>query len=204
MCQSIAWHGLRGAHPPVVQTCMVWPSGGPQLQQIVGRFWLSVNYIVAQMSATSTSAAGPEMATGYSYANGVYTPQPPFPWVPWGAAGALRSSAEDMMTYVQAYLGLTTIGGVSVPPALTAGMQAAIQPTSVSIPNSNNKMGFGWVVTPDGIVFKDGGHEGFSSWVGLVPASQIGLVIMLNMGGNDLQITGLYILNFLKSILGSG
>jgi serine-type D-Ala-D-Ala carboxypeptidase/endopeptidase len=159
--------------------------------------WYSANITgpqKLQMSSTSTSAAGSEMATGYSYGNGVYTPHPPFPWAPWGAAGALRSSAEDMMIYVQAYLGVTQIGGISVPPALTAGMQVAIQPTSFSAPDGN-KMGFGWVVTPKGIVFKDGAHVGFSSWVGLVPASQIGLVILVNTGGNPVGDVGLYILN---------
>lgn len=165
--------------------------------------WYSTNITgpqQLQMSGTSTSAAGSEMATGYSYANGIYTPHPPFPWDPWGAAGALRSSAEDMMIYVQAYLGVTNIGGISVPPVLTAGMQAAIQPTNVNAPNGN-KMGFGWVVTTAGIVYKDGGHVGFSSWVGLVPASQIGLVILLNTGGSPVTDAGLFIL---KSMLDGG
>ena len=47
--------------------------------------WYSANITGSQqlqMSSTSTSAAGSEMATGYSYANGVYTPHPPFPWDP--------------------------------------------------------------------------------------------------------------------------
>ena len=102
-----------------------------------------------------------------------------------------------MRIYVQAYLRITNIGGISVSPALTAGMKTAIQPTNFSAPNGN-KMGFGWVVTPKGIVYKDGGHPGFSTWVGLVPVSQIGLLILLNTGGNPVTEAGLLIL---KSML---
>jgi hypothetical protein len=90
------------------------------------------------------------------------------------------------------------VGGISVSPALTAGMKTAIQPTNFSAPNGS-KMGFvGWVVTPKGIVYKDGGHPGFSTWVGLVPVSQIGLLILLNTGGNPVTEAGLLIL---KSLL---
>ena len=42
-----------------------------------------------------------EFTQGSSVKNGRFTAVNPFPWVPWAAAGAIRSNAEDMVKYTQ-------------------------------------------------------------------------------------------------------
>ena len=69
------------------------------------------------------------------------------------------------------------------------------------------KQALGWVVSKDPsftndsrIVWKSGGHPGSSSWIGLNPKKQYGMIILANTRiGDELKITGLKILGQVKN-----
>lgn len=132
--------------------------------------------------------AGLETATGYRYEHGRYVEvRRPWPWVPWGPAGALRSDAEDLVHYAAAYLGAVEVGGVRVPSDLSQAMALAITPTEVTLPggNSANRQAYAWVVhgasnPANAFVVKDGGTAGFSSCIAMMPARKAGAVILVN------------------------
>lgn len=94
----------------------------------------------------------------------------------WPAGGALYSSSFDMLKFLKANLG---IGDTSS--ELLAAMQLA-QKSYFKV-NEKLEMGLGWQrVFLDGhlLIEKNGGVPGFSSYIGMVPAKKIGIVILTN------------------------
>jgi D-alanyl-D-alanine-carboxypeptidase/D-alanyl-D-alanine-endopeptidase len=90
-------------------------------------------------------------------------------------AGAIRSSADDLLTFLAANLGY-----VSTPlaPAM-ASMLDVRRPTGTP----GLEIALGWhILTRDGaeIVWHNGGTGGFRSFVGFVPGSRIGVVVLSN------------------------
>ncbi len=135
----------------------------------------------------SVCNAGAEMATGYRYEQGRYVAvREPWPWVPWGPAGALRSDAEDLLHYTAAYLGAGKAGDVPVPAELTKAMALAREPTEVQITETPaNRQAYAWVIVhaaneANVIVLKDGGTAGFSSCVAMMPERGTGVVVLIN------------------------
>lgn len=102
--------------------------------------------------------------------------------------GALRSSAHDLLVFLEANL------GYSASP-LTAAMAAMLKvhrPTTIG----GTEMGLGWVLAPDGIVWHNGSSAGYRSFVGFDPKSRVGVVVLANTftvtGVNDI---GMHLLN---------
>jgi hypothetical protein len=88
-------------------------------------------------------------------------------------AGALRSSANDMLTFLEAFLGYKES-------PLAPAMQTMLE---VCRPLGKGKIGLGWFIFPtDGreIANHDGGTGGFCSWVGYDPKERIGVVVLSN------------------------
>lgn len=90
-------------------------------------------------------------------------------------AGALRSTAADMLTYMAAFLD---------PPADALGraMRAAIVPR---VPIADRmEIGLNWVVrdpgTDDAIVWHNGGTGGYHAWAGFMPARGVAVVVLGN------------------------
>src|SRR6202012_1572927 len=69
---------------------------------------------------------------------------PPWPIYAWYAAGGLRSTAQDMLSFGEANLGHNTVNGKPVPAELTAAMQLAQKPI-YTMPNGFNKQAMAWV-----------------------------------------------------------
>lgn len=148
------------------------------------------------------------MATGYRVVNGHYIKETtPWPWVPWGPAGALRSTAGDMVRYIGAYLGNAEVEGRTVPARLLHAMQLARWPTWVSF-GSNfppthvdfRRQAYAWIVmlpSPghDLRFWKDGETDHFSSCIAGVPAKNVGVVVIANVamspGGIPCNLTAL-------------
>jgi CubicO group peptidase (beta-lactamase class C family) len=104
-------------------------------------------------------------------------------------SGALRSSANDMLTFLEAFLGYQES-------PLAPAMKAMLETCRTL---GKAKMGLGWFIFPtDGreIAMHDGGTGGFCSFVGYDPKERIGVVVLSNAftpsGVGDI---GLHLLN---------
>jgi CubicO group peptidase (beta-lactamase class C family) len=104
-------------------------------------------------------------------------------------AGALRSSTNDMLTFLEAFLGYTDS-------PLAPAMKAMLD---VRRPAGQMQIGLAWLIhSTHGreIAFHDGATAGFRSFVGYDPKERIGVVVLANastrVGVNDI---GLHLLN---------
>jgi serine-type D-Ala-D-Ala carboxypeptidase/endopeptidase len=92
-------------------------------------------------------------------------------------AGALRSDADDMMTFLAANIGLTKT-------PLKSAMDATL--AVKRIPNApNNEQALGWDVrhSPYGdIIWHNGGTAGFRTMIAFNPAAKVGIVVLTNAG----------------------
>jgi D-alanyl-D-alanine-carboxypeptidase/D-alanyl-D-alanine-endopeptidase len=109
--------------------------------------------------------------------------EPTSPWVfdALAGAGALRSTADDMLRFVRANLGRS-----QVPPRLRSAMDDALEPRTPG-PSEGIKLGLGWHmvekrINPERpeIVFHNGGTGGFRSYVALVRQRGIAVVVLSN------------------------
>jgi serine-type D-Ala-D-Ala carboxypeptidase/endopeptidase len=93
-------------------------------------------------------------------------------------AGALRSSANDMLTFLEAFLGYNES-------PLAPAMKAMLE---VRRPAGQTKIGLGWLIySTDGreIAWHNGGTGGFRSFFGYDPKERIGVVVISNACGVD-------------------
>jgi D-alanyl-D-alanine-carboxypeptidase/D-alanyl-D-alanine-endopeptidase len=100
-------------------------------------------------------------------------------------AGALRSTANDLLTFLSGNLGLTRS---PLAPAMSAMLKTR-RPTG----NAGVDIALGWHVTNTGmsqIVWHNGGTGGYRSWIGFDPARNAGVVVLANtytdIGGDDI------------------
>jgi len=95
----------------------------------------------------------------------------------FAGAGALRSTANDLLTFLAAQLGYTT-----------SDLSAAITQTrSTWRPAlSGTSIGLGWMKRPgkvSEIIWHGGGTGGYSAFVGFDPAARSGVVVLANLEG---------------------
>jgi serine-type D-Ala-D-Ala carboxypeptidase/endopeptidase len=105
------------------------------------------------------------------------------PWVfdALAGAGALRSTADDMLRFASANLGLS-----QVPARLRTALNDSLEPKTPG-PNDGIKLGLAWHIIdkrtqperPE-IVFHNGGTGGFRSYLGLVRDRKIAVVVLSN------------------------
>ncbi|MBV8847891.1 MAG: serine hydrolase [Bryobacterales bacterium] len=110
------------------------------------------------------------MAIGHS---AMLTPvvKPEIPPLTLAGAGALRSSVNDMLTFLEAFLGYKET-------PLAPAMKAMLE---VRRPGPAGKMeiGLAWLIFGDG-AFHDGDTEGFCSFAGYNPKAGTGVVVLSN------------------------
>jgi len=195
---------------------MVSSTGGPYALHSAGfSNWISANLTGPLNMPNTTVEPGGEWAKGY---NAALVEQIPFPWEPWGAAGALRSNAADMLTFLKVNicgqkildpafdphckgfpwnlrlaLNRAQVPNTYFPPGTLADPTIYIGKTQKAVqawawrllppptPNPNNDTL---------IISKNGGHPGFSTFIGFNPAKAYGVVILMNTGGLKLQTPG--------------
>ena len=111
---------------------------------------------------------------------------PPWPIYAWYAAGGLRSTARDMLSFGEANLGHAEVNGKQVPAELTAAMQLAQKPI-YQMPNGFNKQAMAWVNNMgDGnpnlhpVILKNGGTAGFSSVIAINHTKDLVVFIAVN------------------------
>jgi CubicO group peptidase (beta-lactamase class C family) len=104
-------------------------------------------------------------------------------------AGALRSSANDMLTFLEAFLGYKES-------PLAPAMKSMLE---VRRPAGQTKIGLGWLIySTDGgeIAWHNGGTAGFRSFVGYDPEERVGVVVLSNASTpNGVDDIGLHLLN---------
>ena len=119
---------------------------------------------------------------------------PVWPIYAWYAAGGLRSTAQDMLSFGEANLGHSQVNGGAVPAELTAAMELA-QKAIYTMPNGMNKQAMAWVVNMGGgnpnlhpVIVKDGGTAGFSTAIAINHSKDLAVFIAVNQSGA--QATG--------------
>jgi CubicO group peptidase (beta-lactamase class C family) len=109
---------------------------------------------------------------------------PRWPVYAWYAAGGLRSTAHDMISFGEAYLGHNEVNGKPVSAELTAAMQLAQKPI-FTMP-SGNKQAMAWVNDVRGgtpVILKNGGTAGFGSGIAICPTKDAAIFIGMNQAG---------------------
>jgi D-alanyl-D-alanine-carboxypeptidase/D-alanyl-D-alanine-endopeptidase len=140
------------------------------------------------MPATGITLSSMEqrMATGH---NARLAPVAKLDLTTLAGAGALRSSANDMLTFLEAFLGCRES-------TLAPAMKAMLE---VRRPAGQIQIGLGWLlISTDGreIVWHNGGTGGFRAFVGYDPKERIGVVVLSNASTpNGVDDIGFHLLN---------
>lgn len=90
-------------------------------------------------------------------------------------AGALRSSADDMITFIAANMGLQQS---KLTPAMDMTHEARVDASK------NMKIGLGWHIIDNGktqIIWHNGGTGGYRTFCGFIKNNKIGVVVLSNM-----------------------
>lgn len=114
------------------------------------------------------------------------------------ASGALRSTPKDLLTFIYASLGHDN--KEKPYPAHLKKSLLDIEKGASSI-NTHIQSGLGWMrVESEGDLFvhQIGTTYGHSSYMGMIPAKKVGVVILVNRKINNLSKIGMEILNSLK------
>src|SRR5262249_28831018 len=128
---------------------------------------------------------------------------PRWPVFAWYAAGGLRSTAQDMISFGEANLGHMEVNGKPVSGELIAAMQLA-QKAIYTIPNGGNKQAMAWVNNMGGgnpnlrpVIVKNGGTAGFGSVIEINPTKEAATFIGVNQAGAQPAAKGIEILRHL-------
>jgi CubicO group peptidase (beta-lactamase class C family) len=126
-----------------------------------------------------------------------------WPVYAWYAAGGLRSTAQDMISFGEANLGHEEVNGKPVSAELIAAMQLAQKPI-YTIPNGFNKQAMAWVINMgEGnpnlhpVIVKNGGTSGFGTVIAINPTKDAAIFIGMNQVGADPAVKGIEILRHL-------
>jgi CubicO group peptidase (beta-lactamase class C family) len=109
---------------------------------------------------------------------------PRWPVFAWYAAGGLRSTAHDMISFGEANLGHKEVNGKPISAELIAAMQLAQKPI-YPIPNGN-KQAMAWVNNMGGgdpVILKNGGTAGFGNGIAIYPTKDAAIFIAMNQVG---------------------
>jgi len=127
---------------------------------------------------------------------------PRWPVFAWYAAGGLRSTAQDMISFGEANLGHTEVNGKPVSAELIAAMQLAQTP--IYTIRNGNKQAMAWVNNMGGgnpnlhpVIVKNGGTSGFGTVIAINPTKDAAIFIGMNQVGANPAVKGIEILRHL-------
>jgi CubicO group peptidase (beta-lactamase class C family) len=103
-------------------------------------------------------------------------------------AGALRSTALDVLKFLDAYVH---------PERGPLGRAMALAQRERATAGAG-KIGLNWLITPAGadtIVWHNGGTGGYRTFVGFVPSRKVGVVVLTNSGGAGADDIGMHLLS---------
>ncbi len=134
-----------------------------------------------------TSSMKERLATGY----GLSSESPNWDLASLKGAGALRSNAEDMLTFLAANLGLAES-------PLLDTLRASHEPRAQA-GGEDMRIGLGWhiLTAPSGedIVWHNGGTGGYRTFAGFAPEAGIGVVVLTNNGQGPSDDLGFHLLD---------
>ncbi len=111
---------------------------------------------------------------------------PRWPVYAWYAAGGLRSTAHDMISFGEANLGHNEVNGKPVSAELISALRLAQKPI-YTIPHGFNKQAMAWVNNMGGgnpnlhpVIVKNGGTAGFGSVIAVNPTKDAAIFIGMN------------------------
>ena len=114
---------------------------------------------------------------------------PPWPVYAWYAAGGLRSTAQDMLSFGEANLSHSEVNDKPISAELIAAAQLAQKPI-YAMPNGINKQAMAWVVNTGDrnpnlhpVVVKDGGTVGFSTAIAINHSKDLAVFVAVNQSG---------------------
>jgi D-alanyl-D-alanine-carboxypeptidase/D-alanyl-D-alanine-endopeptidase len=117
---------------------------------------------------TLSSSVKQRMATGH---NAMLAPVANWDLPTLAGAGALRSSANDILTFLEAFLGYKES-------PLAPAMKAMLE-VRRPVGETGFEIGLGWNILGE-IVWHDGGTGGFRSFIGYDPKARVGVVALSN------------------------
>jgi CubicO group peptidase (beta-lactamase class C family) len=117
---------------------------------------------------TLSSSMKQRMASGH---NAMLAPVANWDFSTLAGAGALRSSANDMLTFLEALLGYRES-------PLAPAMKAMLE-VRRPVGKAGFEIGLGWNILGE-IVWHDGGTGGFRSFIGYDPNASVGVVVLSN------------------------
>lgn len=123
---------------------------------------------MADTAITLSSSQKERMATGH---NGMLAAVPNWDLPTLAGAGALRSSVNDMLTFLEGFLGYRES-------SLARSMKAMLD-VRRPLGKANFEIGLGWFIAGD-CVWHDGGTGGFRSFAGYDPKAGVGVVVLSN------------------------
>jgi CubicO group peptidase (beta-lactamase class C family) len=142
------------------------------------------------MTTTTWTAAGldgnPNSAVGHARVDGEIKPisTGPFPYV-FGPAGALNSNLQDMARWVRLQLG----DGVFEGQRLIRAENLRLTRTPQTIISEKAFYGLGWLLLyldDQPVIWHNGGTPGHTTFVGLQPEEDLGLIVLSNLGGTQM------------------
>ncbi|MGO9009917.1 MAG: serine hydrolase [Bryobacteraceae bacterium] len=127
---------------------------------------------MASTRITLTPEMKARMAAGY---NASLEPAKNWDFEALAGAGALRSTANDLITFLGAVLGYKK---TPLEPAMAAMLEVHLPTT---MPNLQQALGWHILQRKDRDLFwKDGGTYGFGSFIGFDPKTKVGVVVLAN------------------------
>lgn len=123
----------------------------------------------------------------------------PWPVFAWFAAGALRSTPQDMLRFGEAALGLPQVEGHRVPDTLTHAFHTAMSP--LYQPDGKPFLqAMSWAVRPATsapgsvpVTLKDGGTDGFNTVLVVSPDTQVAVFVVANKAQSGVPALGVAI-----------
>jgi len=162
---------------------------GQALARVGNKSWGELNYqeICSPLGMVDTKIgsqlSGDQLgrrAQGYGN-DGAPAPYPMQAFPAGNPAGGLYSTLEDMVKYLSFSMGLTNSSLNTLRPML-------FQPYHQAGPDG--KVGLGWQINPlsgtnNNIIWKSGSTGGFNSYIGFIPETGNGVVLLLNFLSPD-------------------
>ncbi len=174
---------------------------GEPYEQFLAQTIFQAQQLTSMQYLTWSIPVGTDVARGYNYANGAYTLVPRYDMSWGGAAGALASTASDLVKWDGAFFGGKVIPPSNVeiattpPRGITMGMHAGSTQSTIA-----EGYGFGWVVGRDEgrrIVWHNGGIIGARAMNAVFPDDGLEIVILTNMTTADPEAISLRIARLL-------
>lgn len=140
-------------------------------------------------TTTINPATENRLAQGYVTGSSPFTPGPYYPQSIYNSGAIIKSTAQDMITFIAASLGATEFNNINIPSEITNAMQTASTLNYYYGDNNQYGQALAWYIIPatstnDEIIAKNGATASFSSFIALDPSKNLGVIFLTNIGSD--------------------